>query len=392
MQVEFSPSKAVGEVLAPPSKSYAIRLILASALSDEKCTIKGYAPCDDIDASLLCAKALGSDIEIKGDTIVISRGIPSKIFPCNESASVLRLYLPASVIKCGGGDFLLSNRLFERGISIYEDVLNDCTFKKFDNHILVNGNISSKKYFVLGDVSSQYISGLLFALPLLKDDSEIIVTTPLVSYPYVNITLDVLKTFGIKTETSGNRFYVCGNQKFKSTDTEIEKDFSNASCLYAFNHIGGNVSVKGLKENSKQGDSAFFKYFDILNGENAVIDISNTPDLAPILFALASLKNGGEFLGVKRLREKESDRCLSMQKVLSQFGISSIVSDDKMIIKKGKIKKPDLPVFSYNDHRIAMAVSLLLSVTGGFLDGIEAVNKSYPSFFKDLISLGIDIK
>ena len=185
--------------------------------------------------------------------------------------------------------------------------------------------------------------------------------------------------------------YVKGNREYKPKTIEVEGDYSNAAFLDAFNYLGGNVQVTGLKETSLQGDKVYKEYFEKLKKENATLDISDCPDLGPVLMALAAALNGAKFIGTKRLKIKESDRGSVMCEELSKFGIKSKIYENEIEIIKGELKAPTEVLSGHNDHRIVMSLSLLLSKTGGKIDEAEAVRKSYPGFFEDIKKLGIEV-
>ena len=215
---------------------------------------------------------------------------------------------------------------------------------------------------------------------------------PVESRAYIDITAAALGSFGIKiAEHKKNTFAVPGRQKYAAGDKTVEGDWSNAAALEAFNLIGGRVNVNGLNENSIQGDRVCLEYFRELAKPGAELDISNCPDLGPVLFALAAaLGNGAHFTGTRRLRIKESDRAAVMAQELEAFGIKTELHENSVTIKPGRISAPDRELSSHNDHRIVMALTLLCSITGGVIDGAQAVRKSYPNYFDALSSLGLE--
>ena len=279
----------------------------------------------------------------------------------------------------------------QRGTEVYEEVFKgiDVTFEKDESSVRVSGELKPNVYSLPGNVSSQYISGLLFALPLLNGDSILNITTPLESAPYIDITIECLKRFGVEIVKGESSFYVKGNQKYKPSCERAEGDYSNSAFLDGFNLLGGDVSVLGLNDSSLQGDKIYLEYYKMLeSGVAPTIDLSNCPDLAPVLFALASFKRGATFVGTKRLKIKESDRAEAMKSELAKFGVDVQISENSVVVGCG-LKPPIAEIFGHNDHRIVMATSLLLSLFGGVIDGCEAVSKSYPNFFSDIAKLGI---
>lgn len=399
MNVLIFPSHASGEINAPASKSYAHRLLIAAALSDGESVIKNIGINDDITATVSCLENLGATINFDGDTVTV-KGIYNKerkketnLF-CNESGSTLRFLIPISLIYSDKTKFTGSERLLERPQNVYEELFKEkgCYLEKKDNCLESGGELKSGVYEMPGDVSSQFITGLLFVLPLLDGDSEIVLTTELQSAPYVDITIDVLKLFGIEIETKSKGWYIKGNQKYKSQNTVCEGDWSNAAFLEAFNLIDGNVDIKGLNPESCQGDKIYREFYAKLSENTSSLDISQCPDLGPVLIACAAMKNGAYITGSKRLKLKESDRGAVMAQELKKFGVNIELGDDYIRIPSSELKAPVDKIQCHNDHRIAMSFALLCSVTGGELDGAQCVNKSYPEFFNDIKKLGINYK
>ena len=287
-----------------------------------------------------------------------------------------------------------TEKLISRGISIYEEICEKQGIKiiKTNNTLTFIGKLQADNFEIKGNISSQFISGLLFALPLLDEDSCINVITELESKNYIDITIDVLRQSGIIIDQKDdNKYYIIGNQQYSLNNCIVEGDYSNASFIDSFNYLNGEVNIKGLNKESYQGDKVYTSHFEKLNQEYCECDIKNCIDLGPILFAFASLKHGGCFTGVSRLRIKESDRISDIKEELQKFNVEVIEEDNKVIINNKNIKAPNEILNGKNDHRIVMALSIMLSVYGGMIEGVEAVNKSYPSFFDDLKSLGVEV-
>lgn len=398
MTVKILPSKANGKILAPASKSVSHRALICAALSKES-TVRGLAYSNDIVATLNCIKGLGAKIEeINEDTIKI-KGVNfnqilncAQLF-CNESGSTLRFFIPICLLFGQKISLSGSERLFERPLDVYENICNNqgIFFEKEKNELILNGKLLPGEFNVKSDISSQFISGLLFALPLLSGDSVINLVGETQSLPYIYITLNVLKDFGIDIEFSNNKIYIKGNQHYKNCDYTVEGDYSNAAFLDAFNLVGSAVSVNGLKDDSLQGDKVYKEYFELLNNGTPTISLKDCPDLGPILFTAAAYLNGAEFTDTARLRIKESDRVFAMQEELNKFGAELICKENSVTVLKSKLQKPNIALNSHNDHRIAMSLSVLLSVFGGEINGAEAVNKSYPEFYNDIKKLGIEV-
>ncbi len=396
MIVKVIPSAAFGRVKAPPSKSMAHRLLICGALS-KKSVISGVAFSEDIKATLSCLKALGAQIDIENDTVTLGgidinkAPVSQKLF-CNESGSTLRFIIPLCLAFGGYFNLSGSERLFERSLVVYEEICKSqgISFTKGRTELSLCGKLSAGKYTVRGDVSSQFISGLMFALPLLPQDSIIEITNGLESGSYLNLTIKALADFGVRiTRYDEKTFYIKGGQTYKNRTLTVEGDYSNAAFFEALNLIDGNVAVSNLSDTSAQGDRVYKKMMsDIANG-CPTLDISDCPDLGPILIACAALKNGAKFIGTHRLKIKESDRGLAMAEELSKFGCEIEVKDNEIIVPKAQLHPPTMPLFSHNDHRIVMSLSVLASRYGGEIYGAQAVSKSFPDFFERLNSLGI---
>ncbi|MBQ3547003.1 MAG: 3-phosphoshikimate 1-carboxyvinyltransferase [Clostridia bacterium] len=396
MIVKVIPSAAFGRVKAPPSKSMAHRLLICGALS-KKSVISGVAFSEDIKATLSCLKALGAQIDIEKDTVTLGgidinkAPVSQKLF-CNESGSTLRFIIPLCMAFGGYFNLSGSERLFERSLVVYEEICKSqgISFTKGRTELSLCGKLSAGKYTVRGDVSSQFISGLMFALPLLPQDSIIEITNGLESGSYLNLTIKALADFGVRiTRYDEKTFYIKGGQTYKNRTLTVEGDYSNAAFFEALNLIDGNVAVSNLSDTSAQGDRVYKKMMsDIANG-CPTLDISDCPDLGPILIACAALKNGAKLIGTHRLKIKESDRGLAMAEELSKFGCEIEVKDNEIIVPKAQLHPPTMPLFSHNDHRIVMSLSVLASRYGGEIYGAQAVSKSFPDFFERLNSLGI---
>ncbi len=396
MTVKIKKGTARGRVKAPPSKSMAHRYLICAALS-EGSVVKGVSFSRDIKATLSCLEALGAKVEVEGDTVSIGGKNPqgkiksNKLF-CDESGSTLRFLLPLCLLFDEKITLYGSERLFERSLSVYEQICisQGICFEKTSNSVTVKGKLSSGKYTVRGDISSQFISGLMFALSQLEGDSIIEITENIESGSYLALTIKALAQFGIRISRTDERtILIKGSQKARQKNITVEGDYSNAAFLDAFNLLGGNVLVTALKADSAQGDKVYKEIFPLLAKKKPIIDVSDCPDLAPVIMALAAAKNGAVLTGTKRLKIKESDRGEAMKEELSKLGAKVEVFENKITVKAG-IKPPKAPILSHNDHRIVMAMAVLLSLTGGEILGVEAINKSFPDFFEKINHLGIE--
>lgn len=399
MKVKILPSKTSGEVSAPPSKSFAHRYLIGSVLSCGKCVIKNIADSDDISATLSCIEQLGGSVTKDGNIVTViptnEKQIENAVFDCKESGSTLRFFIPV-VLATGAKNctFLGSERLLARGIKEYEKLFenSDVKIKSDKKAIEVNGTLSAGNYEISGEVSSQYTTGMLFALSVLDGKSTLKITGNAESRAYVDMTIKVLKDFGADiTETEKNFFEINGKGRLSPGEFTVEGDWSNAAFLIALSRLVGTISVSGLNENSVQGDRFLSVAFDALDGENAEIDLKDCPDLAPILFSYAAYKNGGKFINTRRLRVKESDRANVMAEELKKFGANVKVYENSVEIEKTQLKPPIVPLCGHNDHRIVMALSVLAAVFGAEIDGAEAVNKSYPDFFRVIKKAGVNV-
>lgn len=399
MKVKILPSKTSGEVSAPPSKSFAHRYLIGSVLSRGKCVIKNIADSDDISATLSCIEQLGGSVTKDGNIVTViptnEKQIENAVFDCKESGSTLRFFIPV-VLATGAKNctFLGSERLLARGIKEYEKLFenSDVTIKSDEKSIEVNGTLSAGNYEISGEVSSQYTTGMLFALSVLDGKSTLKITGNAESRAYVDMTIKVLKDFGADiTESEKNFFEINGKGRLSPGEFTVEGDWSNAAFLIALSRLTGKIDVSGLNENSVQGDRFCTAAFDALDGENAEIDLKDCPDLAPILFSYAAYKNGGKFINTRRLRVKESDRANVMAEELKKFGANVKVYENSVEIEKTQLKPPIVPLCGHNDHRIVMALSVLAAVFGAEIDGAEAVNKSYPDFFRVIKKAGVNV-
>ena len=399
MKVKILPSKTSGEVSAPPSKSFAHRYLIGSVLSRGKCVIKNIADSDDISATLSCIEQFGGSVTKDGNTVTViptnEKQIENAVFDCKESGSTLRFFIPV-VLATGAKNctFSGSERLLARGIKEYEKLFenSDVKIKSDEKSIEVNGKLTAGNYEISGEVSSQYTTGMLFALSVLDGKSTLKITGNAESRAYVDMTIKVLKDFGADiAEPEKNFFEINGKGRLSPGEFTVEGDWSNAAFLIALSRLLGTISVSGLNENSVQGDRFSSVAFDALDGENAEIDLKDCPDLAPILFSYAAYKNGGKFINTRRLRVKESDRANVMAEELKKFGANVKVYENSVEIEKTQLKPPIVPLCGHNDHRIVMALSVLAAVFGAEIDGAEAVNKSYPDFFRVIKKAGVNV-
>ncbi len=396
MTVNIKKSKASGIMAAPPSKSMAHRALICGALSD--CSnIRNIKYSNDILATLDCLAALGTKIEKNENAIQLGGLEPfaskEAILDCRESGSTLRFMIPLCMLSGNRITLVGSQRLFERNLTIYEEIAkqNGIVFEKSGNSLTLCGKLKSGSYKMAGNISSQFISGMLFALPLCEGDSVLEITGEYESEPYVDLTNKSLNDFGVVIEKHNRVYKIKGNQKYTAQNITVEGDYSNAAFLDGFNLLGGNVTVTGLDQNSLQGDKIYKLMYEELKNGKKQFDLSNCPDLAPVMFALSAVYGGAHFTGTKRLKIKESDRAVTMQTELKKFGIKVDVGQNDVTVHSGELKTPAETLCGHNDHRIVMALSLLCTLTGGSISEAESVAKSYPDYFGKIKSLGIQV-
>ena len=394
MKAVIKKSPASGRATAPPSKSMAHRLIIYAALAGGISTIGNVAGSEDILASMSCMKALGAEMsEISSGatgykTFQIRGTDPSKadeaVLDANESGSTLRFLIPVAALSDREMIFKGSETLMSRPLSVYENIFKErrLEFRREGEGLRIKGRLRGGEYRLPADISSQFISGLLFALPMCAEDSVIVPEGIIESRPYIDMTMDALSHFGIRTYRQGDVIHVPGGQRYESAEMTVEGDWSNAAYLMAL-----GAEVDGLDEHSLQGDKVCTGYYKQLREGCAEIDITDVPDLGPALMAYAAMNHGCILRGTRRLRIKESDRGLAMQEELAKFGIKVDVEDNSIGVGCG-LKAPREILSSHNDHRIVMALAAVCTKTGGTIDGAEAVAKSFPDYFETIQRLG----
>ncbi len=391
MKVIVENSLAKGVVNAIPSKTYAHRVLICDFLAgnDIRSEFNGFTS-KDILATANCLN------DIKKGITTLNVG---------ESGSTLRFFLP--LLSAIGGSFTLNGqgRLMQRPNEELINALEEHGMKiSSGDSITLTGKLTSGKFYVKGDISSQYVTGLLMALPLLDGDSEIILTTPLSSKAYVDITIEVLESYGINIDKTENGYVVYGNQTFKG-DCAVEGDWSNMAFFLSLGALSGRITVKGLNADSLQGDKKILQAIkdfgarveidqggimvskDRLMG--VTVDADDCPDLVPIMAVLGAFAQGKTTINqVQRLKIKESDRILSTLEMLKSFGIKAESDGQKIEIYGGK--PTGGVVNSYNDHRIVMASAVMGLVASGKTTILDsgAVDKSYPTFFDDYLAVG----
>ena len=404
-----------GCVTPPPSKSQAHRLLICAALGCEPCSIVCSAVNDDIMATMRCLNALGARITFSSGVFDVQPicVTPNGTLNCGESGSTLRFLMSVAAVLGANATFTGAGKLPQRPMGALTDVLaaHGMSFERQSADelpVICHGTLQGGKYTLPGNISSQYLTGLLFALPLATQDSEIEVTGGLTSASYIDMTIDALRIAGISVVRSGNIFKIKGNQRYRMPQrVVVEGDWSSAAFWAVAGVIGKEpVTICGMNNATLQGDSAIIDHlrsmgaFIVIDNDKVVampshlfgteLDCMDTPDLVPVLSVAAAVAQGTTtFTNVGRLRFKESDRLAAMKNVLAAFGIASSIGEDTFAVYGGN-PAVVTPVDSFNDHRIAMSAAVMSTVASGVttINGSACVAKSYPSFFEDFVALG----
>ncbi len=401
MDVKITPRRLSGVVTPPPSKSLAHRWILAAALAAGTSVVKNVAFSEDIEATLRCMEALGASWETREDRLQIA-GIGGERrlfgdlpqFDCGESGSTLRFLIPIALTVDQGGVFTGRGRLMERPQQPYFDLFDrrGISYALEDGTLTVRGSLSPGEYRLRGDVSSQFFTGLLMALPLLEGPSVVISTTKLESASYTSMTMGVLARCGVHVRWSPalNGFGVEPGI-YSPFEETVEADWSQAAFWYAALSLGSNLRLRGLKGQSAQGDAAVVGHYKklALTGE-VKINLSDCPDLLPPLAVMAAVRRGTtHFTHAARLRLKESDRLTTVARMLKALGGAVSEEEDGLTVY-GVSTLPGGVVDGANDHRIVMAAAIAATRCQGpvVIRGAEAVKKSYPNFWRDYENLG----
>ena len=401
MDISIRPSKLKGELSVPASKSCAHRAIICAALAEGTSHLSGVSMSKDIEATIGAMTALGAEFTVNGGDITVTgtggRKAVNCVIDCNESGSTLRFIIPIAAAVGSSTEFRGRGRLPQRPIDIFIRELgkNGVTFD-YNNTMpfTVSGGLKSGRFEIEGDVSSQFITGLLFALPLLEGDSEIVLTSHLESRPYVDITIDTLRRFGVSVEETDCGFRVKGGQRYTASDEHIEGDYSQAAFFCVANALGSEVKLHNLDENSVQGDKKILEIISDMcyNGNigHYSADCSDIPDLVPILAVLGAFGSDNSVIyNAKRLKIKESDRLQTTAALLNALGGNVEITDDGLIIHPTGAMHGGT-VDSFGDHRIVMAAAIAATAIDGevVIRGAEAAEKSYPAFFDDYRKLG----
>ena len=419
MRARITPAKIdSGNITIPPSKSLAHRAIICACLAPGRSEISNIDYSVDIRATIEGMRHLGASIKEDKDTLFID-GIETfqydgDVVNCHESGSTLRFFLPLFSLTGKRATFSGSKRLIERPQNVYEMLFQEqgIDFVRTYPNIIIDGRLKPGELTLKGNVSSQFITGLLFALPLLEADSKIHIEPPFESRSYVDLTIQMLKRFQIIVEyEDAYTLAIKGNQQYQPTDVLVEGDYSQLVFWASLGVLNHSVETHGLDLHSLQGDKKTIDIFQSMNAgikvlddgyqfcpgtlNGTVIDLNDCPDLGPMLFALATQANGKTtFQNAGRLRIKESDRIEAMETELKKLGCS-ISSTFGTVTITGPVKlQGNVTLHGHNDHRIVMALSILATIADEpiTIDDAQAISKSYPGFFKDLASCGIFIE
>jgi len=418
------PNKLSGEVKIPPSKSMAHRAVICAALGDGMSIVTNIDYSDDIIATIEAMSALGAKITKKEDYLEVyginnaenikaNKFKSERIIDCNESGSTLRFLVPIAALFDGVNRFVGRGNLGKRPLDTYYNIFDEQNIKyDYKDGILdlkTEGKLKAGEFKVKGNISSQFITGLLFTLPLLDGDSKIIITTEMESKGYIDLTLSAMKAFDIEIINNNyEEFIIKGNQTYKSRDYRVEGDYSQAAFFFSADALSNDIILNDLKLDSLQGDK---EVIDILtrmgleisnknsgligNGSGelkaTVIDGSQCPDIIPVVSLVATLSEGTtEVINAGRLRIKECDRLAAVTSELNKLGAKITEKEDGLIIEGVHELKGGTEVWSHKDHRIAMTIAIASTVCKEpvILKDYECVSKSYPQFWEDFKNLG----
>ena len=419
MDMTFIPAPLKGSVAAPASKSEAHRRMICAGLTKGTTTLGGFMDSADIAATARCLKALGAQIEEKDDALTIN-GYAKKIsklpvLDCGESGSTLRFFVPIALAAAGGGVFRMHGRLGQRPMDVYRDLFVPRGVRwrmgvgcDGAAELTVKGALEAGHYVMPGNVSSQFVSGLLFALPLLGEDSTLTVEPPVESAGYIRMTVEALTQSGIQLEEIAPfSWRIAGNQTYQAKDGRLSGDYSQAAVLLCAGALGHQVTVTGLSRETTQGDRAVLAHLAALGAQvqedasgvtvtaealrGATLDMSNCPDIAPILALVCQMAEGASRLtGCGRLRLKECDRLAATVESLNLLGGSARAEGDTIVIQGAKTLKGGVTLPDYNDHRMVMLGMIAASIAKEpvTVQGVEALNKSWPEFVNVYQNLG----
>ena len=423
MDKVFMPAKLSGVMAAPASKSEAHRRMICAGLTMAETRLEGFMASADMAATIRCLKGLGAQVKQEGDVLTITGGKPKAgklpVLDCGESGSTLRFFVPIALSVAGGATFRMHGLLGQRPMEVYRDLFvprgvtwrmgvgADCAAE-----LTVTGQMEAGNYVLPGNVSSQFVSGLLFALPLLDGESTLTVLPPVESVGYINMTIEALVQSGIKVkENAPFSWTIPGGQRYKAAAGRLSGDYSQAAVMLCAGAMGHDVAVSGLAEKTTQGDRAVLEHLARLGAKaekqgdaiavkarelhGAVLDMHDCPDIAPVMALTCQLAKGESRLaGCGRLRLKECDRLKATVEILNQLGGNAKAQGDDIIIRGVEKLRGGVEVDGCNDHRMVMLAALAATVCqeNVTVKGVEALNKSWPEFLNVYESLGGIVK
>ena len=419
MDMTFFSAALKGTADAPASKSEAHRRMICAGLTRAATTLEGFMDSADMAATARCLKALGAKMEQEGDTLTIEGYAKNHaklpVLDCGESGSTLRFFVPIALAVAGGGVFRMHGRLGQRPMDVYRDLFVPRGVRwrmgvgcDGAAELTVKGELEAGHYVMPGNVSSQFVSGLMFALPLLEEDSTLTVQPPVESAGYIRMTVEALVNSGIKLEeTAPFSWRIAGRQQYQARNGRLSGDYSQAAVFCCAAALGHDVTVTGLAKETTQGDRAVLKHLEALGAKvskdasgvrvtaekltGAVLDMADCPDIAPILALVCQLAEGESRLtGCGRLRLKECDRLAATVEILNLLGGHAKAVGDNMVIQGVKELKGGVTLPNYNDHRMVMlgAVAASIAKAPVVVTGLEALNKSWPEFLNVYKQLG----
>lgn len=409
----YKPFVPCGTVNIPPSKSDVHRAIICAALSKGKCTLSPVALSNDIKATIECIKSLGASAEIDGKTLTVDGANIFKtgnaVLDCGESGSALRFLIPVAAAGGIDAEFIGHGKLPQRPIGVFTDTLPKAGVScetEGGLPLRISGQLKSGCFEVPGNISSQFITGLLFALPLLDGDSDIVLTSPLESVGYINMTIYTMSQFGVKIETTENGWHIRGGQAYVPADYKTDGDWSHAAFFMVAAAINGSVTINGVNKNSAQGDKKIAEIIsrfgaEVSQNDNSItvksapmraitIDASQIPDLVPALGVCACFAKGvTRIINAERLRIKECDRLMATAQLINSLGGKAVELKNGLEIT-GVGKLSGGMVEGFNDHRIVMSAGAAAAGLSGTIESTYAlcINKSYPDFYEDYNNIG----
>ena len=405
-----------GTLAAPPSKSMAHRAVLCGALAEGESRLSGLAHSQDIDATLAAAAALGAQVEA-GETWARIRGAcplraPAGPIDCGESGSTLRFLIPLAALTGQPVTFTGRGRLMQRPQNVYKELFGarGLPFRQEAGALTMAGPLRPGRFELAGDVSSQFVSGLLFALPLLAGGSRICLRPPVESRSYIEMTRAAQALFGVESRwLDAATLLVPGRQRYLPRDITVEGDWSQAAFPAVLGALAGDVTVTGLAADTLQGDAVIGRILDRCGAQRGAegfrfaksplhgveIDLADCPDLGPVLMAMGLLCRGRTVIrNAGRLRLKESDRIAAMEQELRKLGGCIRSEGGTVWIEGGPLHPPAVPLSGHNDHRVVMSLTVLAAAARlpVCIEGAEAVDKSWPDFFAAVRQLGVEVE